>query len=346
MTTKRRMKAGSASGGPCAARDPHPPAGVPPVGRGAAPETPPRGGPCGPDSAGARACPLLDFPTVTILELIQKTTPFFEKAGVPTPRLDIEILLAHVLGLRRMDLYVQFERTLTEPELDRLRPLVKRRAAREPLQHVVGTVEFCGVTLASDRRALVPRPETEILVERALALLPSEGAAAVLDVGTGTGAIALALLAARPMWNAVATDISPDALALARENAARAKLEARVEFREGDLLAALKEGEGFDLVAANPPYIPSGALAGLQAEVRDHDPHIALNGGADGLDLVRRLVAATPKALKPGGWFLLEIGHDQATAVAGLLKGPEWAGLTFTPDLQGHRRIAEAQRAA
>ena len=134
---------------------------------------------------------------MTILELIQKTTPFFEKAGVPTPRLDVELLLAHVLGLRRMDLYVQFERALTEPDLDRLRPLVKRRAAREPLQHIVGTIEFCGVILASDKRALVPRHETELLVERALALLPGDKATTVLDLGTGAGAIAIALLAAR-----------------------------------------------------------------------------------------------------------------------------------------------------
>lgn len=281
---------------------------------------------------------------MTILELIQKTTPFFGKAGVPTPRLDVELLLAHVLGLRRMDLYVQFERILTEPELDRLRPLVKRRAAREPLQHIVGTVEFWGVTLASDKRALVPRPETEILVERALTLRPGDGAATVLDVGTGTGAIAIALLAARPAWRAVATDVSAEALALARENAARAGLDARLDLRTGNLLAALKDGETFDLVAANLPYIPSAAIAGLQAEVRDHDPKLALDGGADGLDLIRRLVAEASRALKPDGILLLEIGHDQADAVEALLKSGGWSGVAFTPDLQGHRRIVEARR--
>jgi release factor glutamine methyltransferase len=282
---------------------------------------------------------------VTILELIQKTTAFFEKAGVPAPRLDVELLLAHVLGLRRMDLYVQFERNLAEAELDRLRPLVKRRAAREPLQHIVGEVEFCGLPLGCDRRALVPRPETEILVERALALLPAQGAAAAaLDLGTGTGAIALALLAARPSWRAVATDLSPDALALARENAARARLAERVEFREGDLFAPLAEGERFDLVASNPPYVPSAALAGLQAEVRDHDPKLALDGGADGLEVVRRLAAGAAGALKPGGWLLLELGHDQADAATALLREHGWTGVAFTPDLQGHRRVAEARR--
>ncbi|MCC7517642.1 MAG: peptide chain release factor N(5)-glutamine methyltransferase [Verrucomicrobiae bacterium] len=282
---------------------------------------------------------------MTILELIQKTTAFFEKAGVPTPRLDVELLLAHILGLRRMDLYVQFERILTDSELDRLRPLVKRRAAREPLQHLVGTVEFCGVTLAADRRALIPRPETEILVERALALRPGEGAAAVFDVGTGGGAIVLALLAARPAWRAVAADLSREALALARENAASTALADRVEFREGDLLAPLREGERFDLVVSNPPYVPTATLAHLQPEVRDHDPKAALDGGTDGLDLIRRLATETPRALKPDGHLLLEIGSDQAEAVEALFEAAGWSGLAFTADLQGHRRIVEARRA-
>ncbi len=279
---------------------------------------------------------------MTILELIQKTTGYFEKAGVPTPRLDVEWLLAHVLGVRRMDLYVQFERALTEPELDRLRPLVKRRAAREPLQHLVGTVEFCGIQLAVDRRALVPRPETEILVERALALLPQEEAVA-LDLGTGGGAIALALLAARPAWRAIATDLSVEALLLARENAARLGLESRVTFREGDLFAPLIAGEVFDLVAANPPYIPTAKIASLEPEVRDHDPRPALDGGADGLDIIRRLVAEAPKALAPGGRLLLEVGHDQADAVAALLQERGWREAAFTADLQGCRRIVEAR---
>ena len=282
---------------------------------------------------------------MTILELIQKTTPFFEKAGVPTPRLDVELLLAHVLGLRRMDLYVQFERALTEPDLDRLRPLVKRRAAREPLQHIVGTIEFCGVILASDKRALVPRHETELLVERALALLPGDQATTVLDLGTGAGVIAIALLAARPSWRAVATDISTEALALARENAERAKVADRIEFRNGDLLSILKEGEIFELVTSNPPYIPTATIPGLQIEVHDHEPKIALDGGTDGLDLVRRLVAGAPRFLRGGGALLIEIGHDQADAVTALLKHGGWSDVAFTPDLQGHRRIAEARKA-
>lgn len=282
---------------------------------------------------------------MTILELIQKTTPFFEKAGVPTPRLDVELLLAHVLGLRRMDLYVQFERALTEPDLDRLRPLVKRRAAREPLQHIVGTIEFCEVILASDKRALVPRHETELLVERALALLPCDKATTMLDLGTGAGAIAIALLAARPSWRAVATDISAEALALARENAERAKVADRIEFRNGDLLSTLKEGEIFELVASNPPYIPTATIPDLQIEVRDHEPKIALDGGTDGLDLVRRLAAGVPRFLRGGGALLIEIGHDQADVVTALLKDGGWSDVAFTPDLQGHRRIAEARKA-
>lgn len=295
-------------------------------------------------AAGGRARFLLTCGAVTILELIQKTTGYFEKAGVPTPRLDIEWLLAHALGLRRMDLYVQFERVLTEAELDRLRPLVKRRAAREPLQHLVGTVEFCGIPLAVDRRALIPRPETEILVDRALALLPQEEAVA-LDLGTGSGAIALALLAARPAWRVIATDLSAEALALARENAARLGLESRVTFREGDLFAPLIAGEVFDLVAANPPYLPTAQIASLEPEVREHDPRVALDGGAAGLDVIRRIADEAPKALKSGGRLLLEVGHDQADAVAGLLRERGWTEIAFSADLQGCRRIVEAQAA-
>ncbi len=281
---------------------------------------------------------------MTILELIQKTTVFFEKAGVPDPRLDVELLLAHVLRLRRMDLYVQFERTLTEAELDTLRPLVKRRAAREPLQHLVGSVDFCGLQLAVNSSVLIPRPETEVLLQVALSFLDAEHAASALDVGTGSGAIVLALARARPLIRCVATDLSEEALALARQNAAHAGLDRRVEFRKGDLLAPLRDGESFDLIVSNPPYIPSGEIDGLQPEVRDHDPRLALDGGADGLDVIRRLAAVAPSHLAPGGVLLMEIGHDQSVRTEELLKEAGWSAVEFHKDLRGVARVVVARR--
>lgn len=280
---------------------------------------------------------------VTILELIQKTTAWFEKAGVPDPRLDVELLLAHVLHLKRMDLYLQFERPLTEPELDTLRPLVKRRAAREPLQHILGSVEFWGLELSVNRQALIPRPETEILVQAALALLGNEPSGIILDIGTGTGAIALALLHACPKLRCVATDLSADALDLAQANAQKTGVQERVEFRRGNLLEPIQPGEAFDLVVSNPPYIPTGEIPGLQAEVR-HDPTLALDGGADGLDLIRKLITGAPPFLKSGGWLLFEIGHNQADRVRQLLTGSFWSDLDFVRDLRGIPRVAKARK--
>jgi len=280
---------------------------------------------------------------MTILELIQKTTAYFEKAGVPNPRLDVELLLAHALKLKRMDLYLQFERVLTEPELDALRPLVKRRAAREPLQHLVGSVDFCGVALAVSRAALVPRPETEVLTQLAIARLDAATPRTVLDLGTGSGAILLALVAARPKARGVGTDRDAAALALARANAEGTGLAARVEFREGDLFAPVGE-ERFDLIVSNPPYIPSGEIAGLQPEVREHDPRAALDGGPDGLDVIRRLAKEAAAHLNPGGALVMEIGHDQSAAVGALLRETGWKFVAFHKDLQGIARIVEARR--
>ncbi len=280
---------------------------------------------------------------MTILELIQKTTAYFEKAGVPNPRLDVELLLAHALKLKRMDLYLQFERVFTAPELDALRPLVKRRAAREPLQHLVGSVDFCGVTLAVSRAALVPRPETEVVAQVAIARLDAATPRTVLDLGTGSGAILLALLAARPKARGVGTDRDAAALALARANAETTGLAARVEFREGDLFAPVGE-ERFDLLVSNPPYIPSGEIANLQPEVREHDPRAALDGGPDGLDVLRRLAKDAAAHLNPGGTLVMEIGHDQSAAVEALLRETGWEMVAFHKDLQGIARIVEARR--
>ena len=211
----------------------------------------------------------------TVLEVLDSTAKFFAGKGVESPRLNIEWLLAHVLGKKRMELYLEFDRPLSDRELDPLRDLVKRRAQGVPLQHLLGTVEFHGRTFLSDSRALIPRPETEHLVELVLKLpLPDE--ARCVDVGTGSGVIALTLAAERPRVRVQAVDRSPNALKLARENAEKLTLTERVEFLQGDLLGPC-EGP-LDLVAANLPYVPSSDIAGLSREVQ-HDPMMALDGG-------------------------------------------------------------------
>jgi release factor glutamine methyltransferase len=267
----------------------------------------------------------------TVLEVIQSTTAYFQKCGVESARLNIEHLLAHVLGKKRMDLYMEFDRPLGGEVLDPLRELVKRRAAREPLQHLLGTVEFCGRVFGCDQRALIPRPETEQLCERILAeTVPRR----FVDVGTGSGVIALTLAAAWPEAEAHAVDSSEEALALARENAARLGLAGRVHFQRSDLLAAT-DGE-FDLIVANLPYIASAEIPKLAAEVR-HDPATALDGGRDGAALLRRLIAEAPRHLR--GRLALEIGHDQSAALRDELARHNFQDIRSVPDYQGRDRF-------
>lgn len=276
----------------------------------------------------------------SVLEVLQTTAPYFQKHGIESPRLNIEHLLAHVLGKSRMDLYLEFDRPLDDRELGALRELVRQRAQRVPLQHLLGTVEFHGRVFASDPRALIPRPETEQLVERVLALgLPAD--AHCVDIGTGSGVIALTLAAQWPEARIEAVDRSPAALALARENAERLGLAASVEFLEGDLLGPC--GGPYDLIVANLPYIPSGDLPGLAPEVRQ-DPAAALDGGADGLDLVAACIAQAPAKLKSGGSLALEIGEGQAARVRELCEGAGLAQVEVLPDYQQTERFVIARR--
>ena len=271
----------------------------------------------------------------SVLEIIQSTTDYFRKRGIESPRLNIEHLLAHVLKKKRMELYLEFDRPLGDKELEPLRELVRRRANREPLQHLLGTVEFLGRSFRCDARALIPRPETERLCE----ILVSGGPAArVVDIGTGSGVIALTLAAEFPEAVVEAVDISADALSLARENAQVLGLENRVRFIQGDLLGGC-EGP-IDLLVANLPYIASSEITSLAPEVQ-RDPVLALDGGDDGLRLIERLADEATTRLQ--GRMALEIGAEQSAAVAALLTARKFRDITLETDYEGRQRFVFAQ---
>jgi len=278
--------------------------------------------------------------TKTLLEVLQSTTAYLAKHNVESPRLNAEHLLAHVLGLSRMDLYLEFERKLSEQELAPLRELVKQRGQGEPLQHLLGTAEFCGQTFSIDQRAMVPRPETEQLVEVLIAESGDRIPERILDVGTGSGVIALSLAEKFPGAKVFAVDISGDALALARENANRLGLSHRITFREGDLLENFDER--FDLIVANLPYISMEDRHLLAREVL-HEPEVALFGGPIGDELVRRLIEHAPSRLNTGGLLALEIGVSQAEALADLLRRKNYHDIQSKKDYSGITRYLLAR---
>jgi release factor glutamine methyltransferase len=360
---------------------------------------------------------------VTVLEVIQRSTEFLAKRGVESPRLQAELLLAHVLVMPRMKLYLNFERALTTAEADAMREMVKRRGLREPLQHIVGSVSFCGLELAVNRNVLIPRPETELLAEAAWEFLgsldiqqmdahlghepggaallrrhPSEaaqqrsptspqsrfmespdsqlrtpigdgapasgparscneipsdepgrrpalqaGKGAALDLCTGSGCLAIALAVKCPAARVVATDLSPEALAVAQANASRHVVAERIDFHVGDCFSAVPSGTRFDLIVSNPPYISSAEIATLEAEVRDHDPRLALDGGADGLEFYRRIAADGAAFLKPGGKLMLEFGDGQAGALTSLFGGGKWIVEAVKEDYSQRSRILVAR---
>ncbi len=273
----------------------------------------------------------------TVGEVLRRSTDHLAEKGSETPRLDAELLLAHVLGVARIDLYLDLERPLAASELDAARALVSRRAAREPLQYVIGEWGFRRLTLRVDRRALIPRPETETVVERCLALLAGREAPRVLDVGTGSGAIALAIADEHPGARVSGIDVSGDALALARENAVQTGLD--IELLERDVFQGLPEGP-WELVVSNPPYVDPGDRATLQPEVRDWEPDTALFGR----DVTATVAARAVGVLVDGGALVLEVGDGQAQATAALLSSLGYADVRTTPDLAGRDRVVEGRR--
>ncbi|HEX8077853.1 MAG TPA: peptide chain release factor N(5)-glutamine methyltransferase [Chthoniobacterales bacterium] len=272
---------------------------------------------------------------MTVLEILQRTAGFLQKHGVESPRLNAEHLLAFTLKRKRIELYLEFERELAEEELAPLRELVRRRGQGEPLQHLLGTVEFAGHTFLCDKRALVPRPETEQLTELLQSKIENRKSK-ILDVGTGSGVIALSLAAKFPEAPITAVDISEDALGLARENAERLALTGRVEFLLGDLLPDVDRV--YDLIVANLPYVASGDRATLSREVM-HDPEVALFGGERGDEMVRRLIEAAPAHLNPGGLLALELGLGQADDLAALMWAKNYHDIKAERDYAGVTRF-------
>jgi release factor glutamine methyltransferase len=276
---------------------------------------------------------------MTVGEVLRRATGYLEQKGVESPRLDAEHLLAKALNSSRLDLYLQHDRPLTEAERAEYRALIDRRGKREPLAYVLGEWDFRGLTLRVDRRALVPRPETEVVVERCLALIADLPEPEVLDVGTGSGAIALAIAAEHPAARVTGFDNSPDALELARENLAATVLGDRVRLVEHDLSAGFGS-RAFDLVVSNPPYVAEQDLDSLQPEVRDWEPRAALvaNGA---MEAVAR---AAQEALRPERFLVMETGDGEAADVERLFEELGYGDVRITPDLAGRQRVVEGRK--
>jgi release factor glutamine methyltransferase len=278
-------------------------------------------------------------PSWTVRRVLGWTTQHFEKLGLDSPRLTAELLLAHVLHTSRVRLYTDLDRPLEAGELAAYRGLIARRAAGEPTSYLTGTREFYGRTFAVDPRVLVPRPETELLVEAVLQAVPRDAEIRVLDLCTGSGCVGITLALERPRARVLATDASPGAVEVARANAAALGPADRFEARLGDLLAPVEGEPPFDVVVANPPYVPTGELPTLSPEVR-REPPLALDGGADGLDVVRRIAEEAPRRLVPGGLLALEIGDGQGPAVHSLLEAAGYGSVRIERDLARHDRLA------
>jgi release factor glutamine methyltransferase len=283
---------------------------------------------------------------MTVLEVLQASTDYFRKRHIESARLNAEHLLAHVLGRKRIELYLEFDRALTDEELAPLRVLVRRRGEGEPLQHLLGTVEFFGQVFDCDKRALVPRPETEELVELVVqdcakrAAVSGTDAFNIIDIGTGSGVIALSLAAKLPEARIKAVDISADALSLGKQNAERVQVNGRVEFLEGDLLAGFSER--FDVIVANLPYVANSDKDSLSAEVQ-RDPPVALFGGERGDEIIQRLIIEAPDRLVPDGLLALEIGETQKGAVLDGLAQKKYKDIEAKNDYSGKPRFVLAR---
>jgi release factor glutamine methyltransferase len=281
----------------------------------------------------------------TVLRLMRWSGEYLEGKGVERGRLDAEHLLAHALGVPRLQLYLDYDRPLEKTELDLFRPLLRRRAEREPLQYILGRAAFRELDLKVDTRVLIPRPETEVLVDEVLAAVEGREGLTALDLGTGSGAIALSLLEEGPFPRVVAVDVSASALEVARENAEANGLEDRIELRLGSLFEAVQDGETFDVVVSNPPYIAEGEADSLEPEVGVWEPSGALFGGPDGLAVARQIVTGAGARLKAGGLLALEVGERQPGIVVAAVEATgQYNDVRVRRDLAGRQRVVLARR--
>ncbi len=279
----------------------------------------------------------------TVGRLLTWTTDFLKRRGSESPRLDAEVMLAHVLDWQRVELYTHFTEEVPERARGRYRDLVRRRAEGSPVAYLVGRKEFYSLAFEVSPAVLIPRPESEFVVVEFLSVTKGLEAVRAVDVGTGSGCLAIASAHRNPGARFVAIDASEEALALARRNAERHGVADRIDFRQGDRLEPVRDEEPFDVIMSNPPYIPTGDIPGLEVGVRDYEPHLALDGGPDGLDMVRGLVQQSVALIKPGGHLILEIGTAQEKPVRSLIEA--YSEFRLAPTIRDHAQHPRVIRA-
>lgn len=284
----------------------------------------------------------------TIARLLAWTNDYFSAHGIDSPRLTAELLLSHSLSMKRLDLYLQHDKPLGPEELARFKTLIKRRKDREPVAYITGSKGFWTLDLSVTPDVLIPRPDTECLVEAALRVLPAtnpDGPLRVADLGTGSGAIILSLASERPDNLYYTVDISEKALAVARKNKTANDIKASVAFIRGNWFSPFRQGPVFDLVVSNPPYIPSDDIQGLEPEITRYEPMLALDGDRDGLACIRKILAEAPAYLKDGGWLMMETGYDQKQAVISLAESAGCYGdIDYIRDAAGHDRVVTMRK--
>jgi release factor glutamine methyltransferase len=283
----------------------------------------------------------------TISSLLDWTTLYFTKHKIENPHLEAEILLAHALNIKRIDLYVQHERVLNEEELAAFKKLIIRRIKNEPIAHIIGYKPFISLDFIVSSDVLIPRPETEHVVEVVIDIIKAgqNKSIKILDIGTGSGAIAVSLAYYTKNSFVTATDVSPKALQLAKQNAAKHGVSDRIKLLQGNLFEPLNGSDVFDIIVSNPPYIPTGEIPSLQNEIKNFEPIKALDGGADGLDYYRKIMSKIDPFLKPEGYIVLEVGMAQAEEVSGIIRSKQiFAEPKIYEDYAGIKRVVEARR--
>jgi release factor glutamine methyltransferase len=280
---------------------------------------------------------------VNLVEYLARASEYLDRQGVASARLNAELMLSSLLGISRLEIYTNFERPLSDEDAAAFKQMLMKRAGGCPLQHITGEAGFRGLILEVRPGVFIPRPETEVLVEKALEVLPADAPARVLDLGSGSGNIALSVAAEQSGSSVTAVDSDDSAVRLTRANAVRAGVSERVEVLCGDLFEPLEGEAAFDLIISNPPYIPEGMRESLPAEVRDFEPAGALFAGPEGLDLIRRIVAGAPGHLAEGGWLALEVDESHAERVEEMLAGDGWAEVEVFQDMAGRPRVVRAR---